>query len=104
MKNKEAQWHDYIDKRVIRFSPHDKLDKVLTKLRVNNCRLAIVQEKKKLLGIITLQDVLETLVGKIRDEREILLLPNRPNHSSSSAGEALSTLLKALARPVGESE
>jgi len=79
MKNKEVRWQDYIDKKVIRFSPQDKLDKVLTKLQNNNCRLAIVQEKKRLLGIVTLQDVLGALVGKIRDEREILLLPHRLN-------------------------
>jgi len=41
--------------------------------------LAIIQEKKRLLGIVTLQDVLGALVGKIKDEREILLLPRRPN-------------------------
>lgn len=79
LKNKESHWQDYIDKRVMHFSPQDKLDKVLTKLRVNNCRLAIIQEKKKLLGIITLQDVLGALVGEIKDEREILLLPRRVN-------------------------
>ena len=39
--------------------------------------MAIIQEKKKLLGIITLQDVLAALVGEIKDEREILLLPCR---------------------------
>ncbi|CAJ0905767.1 5728_t:CDS:1, partial [Entrophospora sp. SA101] len=50
---------------------------VLAKLQASNCRLAIIQEKKRLSGIITLQDVLSTLVGKIRDEREILLLPRR---------------------------
>jgi putative hemolysin len=83
IKKKVARWQDYIDKRVIRFSPSDKLDKVLIKLQTNNCRLAIIQEKKKLLGIITLQDVLGALVGKIRDEREILLLPSRLNQSPS---------------------
>lgn len=79
IKNKEARWQDYIDKKVIYFSPHDKLDKVLTKLQTSNCRLAAIREKKRLLGLITLQDVLSTLVGKIRDEREILLLPRRLN-------------------------
>ena len=75
MKSKEFHWKDYIDKRVIYFSHQDRLDKVLTKLQVNNCRLAIIQQKKRFLGIITLQDVLEVLVGKIRDEREMLLIP-----------------------------
>ncbi|CAG8797321.1 19110_t:CDS:2, partial [Racocetra persica] len=55
----------------------DKLDKVLTKLQTTNSRMAVIQEKKKLLGIITLQDVLSALVGKIKDEKEILLLPRR---------------------------
>ena len=77
IKNKGVRWQDCIDKRITYFSPDDKLDKVLAKLQTSNCRLAIIQEKKKLLGIITLQDVLSTLVGKIRDEREMLLLPHR---------------------------
>ncbi|CAG8755206.1 10422_t:CDS:2, partial [Cetraspora pellucida] len=55
----------------------DKLDKVLTKLQTTNSRMAVIQEKKKLLGIITLQDVLSALVGKIKDEKEILSLPRR---------------------------
>ncbi|CAJ0824668.1 6743_t:CDS:2 [Entrophospora sp. SA101] len=77
IKNKKARWQDYIDKKIVCFSPNDKLDTVLAKLQASNCRLAIIQEKKRLSGIITLQDVLSTLVGKIRDEREILLLPRR---------------------------
>ncbi|KLL04533.1 MAG: hymolysin-related protein [Mycoplasmataceae bacterium RV_VA103A] len=77
IKNKEIRWQDYIDKRIIRFSPQDKLDKVLTELQTTSSRMAVIQEKKKLLGIITLQDVLSALVGKIRDEKEILLLPGR---------------------------
>jgi len=51
----------------------------LVKLQTNNSRLAIIREKKKVLGIITLQDVLSALVGKIKDEREILLFPRRLN-------------------------
>jgi len=62
---------------VVTFSPEDKLDKVLTELRINNCRLAIIQQKSRLLGIVTLQDVLGALVGGIKDEREISLLPRR---------------------------
>lgn len=75
IKNKEVKWQNYIDKEIVIFDSNDKLDKILTKLKNTNSRLAIVQEKKKILGIITLQDVLGALVGKIRDEREILLLP-----------------------------
>jgi CBS domain containing-hemolysin-like protein len=79
IKNKSVCWQDYIDKKIIRFSPHDKLDKVLAKLQTNGSRLAVIQEKKKLLGIVTLQDVLGALVGKIKQEREILLFSRRFN-------------------------
>ena len=79
IKDKEARWQDYIDKKIIYFSPEEKLDKVLVKLQTNNSRLAIIRKRKKVLGIITLQDVLSALVGKIKDEREILLFPRRLN-------------------------
>ena len=79
MKNKKVRWQDYIDRKIIYFLPHDKLDKILTKLRGSNCRLAIIRKEKKMLGIVTIQDVLGALVGKIRDEREVLLLPRRLN-------------------------
>lgn len=72
---------DYIDKKIIYLSPQDKLDYALTRLKNANCRLAVIREKKKLLGIITLQDILSALVGKIRDERDILLLPSRQQQS-----------------------
>ncbi|CAG8648301.1 5013_t:CDS:2, partial [Ambispora gerdemannii] len=55
------------------FNIEDKLDKVLAKLRTANCRLAFVCEGKKFLGVITLQDILGALVGKIKDERDRLL-------------------------------
>ncbi|WNE41154.1 MAG: Inosine-5'-monophosphate dehydrogenase [Mycoplasmataceae bacterium] len=75
IKNKEVKWQNYVDKGIVVFDSDEKLDKILTKLKNTSSRLAVVQEKKKILGIITLQDVLGALVGKIRDEREILLLP-----------------------------
>jgi CBS domain containing-hemolysin-like protein len=84
IKNKEVKWQNYIDKGIVIFDSNEKLDKILTKLKNTNSRLAIVQEKKKLLGIITLQDVLGALVGKIRDEREILLLPSHLDELPSS--------------------
>src|SRR6266513_160911 len=71
---KEQNWQKHIDKKVICFSPDEKLDKVLTRLQSSNRRLAIVKEEKRIIGIVTLHDVLGTLVGKIGEERETLLL------------------------------
>jgi CBS domain containing-hemolysin-like protein len=84
IKDKKVIWQNYIDKRIVHFSPDEKLDKVLSKLQTSNCRLAIIKEGKKNRGIVTLQDVLSALVGKIRDERDILLLPSRYNSSPGS--------------------
>ncbi|MDR1670634.1 MAG: CBS domain-containing protein [Spiroplasmataceae bacterium] len=84
IKNKEVKWQNYIDEGIVLFDSDEKLDKILTKLKTTNSRLAVVQEKKKPLGIITLQDVLGALVGKIRDEREILLLPSHLDELPSS--------------------
>jgi CBS domain containing-hemolysin-like protein len=49
------------------------IDKVFEKIRTENYRMAIVKEKKEVVGIITLQDILVSLVGKMSDEKEKLL-------------------------------
>jgi CBS domain containing-hemolysin-like protein len=76
---KDENWQNHINKEVIYFSPDEKLDKVLSKLKRRNCRLAFVKEKERIIGIVTLHDVLSTLVGKIKDEREALLFPRLLN-------------------------
>jgi CBS domain containing-hemolysin-like protein len=60
-------------------SPDEKLDKVFEKLQSNYCHLAIVKINKRLLGVITLQNILNSLVGrKMRDEKD-RLIPRRLN-------------------------
>jgi CBS domain containing-hemolysin-like protein len=54
-------------------SPYEKLNKVFEKLQDNYCHFAIVKTKKRFSGIVTLQNILNSLVGKMRDERDILL-------------------------------
>jgi len=51
--------------------PTMRLDHVLPLLQEKRLHLAIVEEKGKVSGIVTLKDVLEELVGEMRDERRI---------------------------------
>ncbi|CAI2174719.1 1730_t:CDS:2 [Funneliformis geosporum] len=68
--NKKKQLVDHINKEFITARAHEKLDKVFEKLQNNYCYLAIVKSGKNILGIITLQDILNALVGKMKDEKD----------------------------------
>ncbi len=47
-----------------------KSDELLTMFRDRHIHLAIVQDLEKTVGIVTLEDVLEELVGEIEDEKD----------------------------------
>ena len=47
-----------------------KSDELLTMFRDKHVHLAIVQDLKKTVGVVTLEDVLEELVGEIEDEKD----------------------------------
>ena len=50
-----------------------KIDKLLTYMRQHKLQMAIVQdEKRKVVGLVTLEDILEELVGEIFDEEDIV--------------------------------
>jgi putative hemolysin len=48
-----------------------KSDKLLTLFRDQHVHLAIVQDVGKTVGVVTLEDVLEELVGEIEDEKDV---------------------------------
>lgn len=50
---------------------HTKLDELLVLFRDRHSHLAVVQEDGKTVGLVTLEDVLEELVGEIEDETDI---------------------------------
>lgn len=79
IKEKKAQWQDYITKPVF-LLPTVKLDYVLKKLQKKKCQMAIVQKKGLTVGIITLKNILESLVGKIPHDRDLNLLNNKKLH------------------------
>lgn len=71
MYEKEDDWKEFVNKKVIYIPLSTKLNVVLDTLQKNHEHLAIIVEKGKFVGIITLEDVLENLVGEIHDENEI---------------------------------
>lgn len=76
IKNQNNIWKEQIDQKIIVVSPNDKLNEAFEKLQKNYCHLAIVSHRKSLLGIVTLQNIINSLVGKMRDEKD-KLLPSR---------------------------
>lgn len=50
--------------------PDVNIDDLLTRLSNNRRNLAIVKQDERLLGVITIEDILEELVGEIYDEEE----------------------------------
>ena len=48
-----------------------RLDNLLKKFRDSHIHLAVVQDKGKTVGLVTLEDVLEELVGEIEDESDV---------------------------------
>lgn len=57
-----------IMREVLVVSPNMKANKLLALFRKKQIHLAVVQEEGKTIGIISLEDVLEELVGEIEDE------------------------------------
>ena len=46
-----------------------KLDDLLRKLRTKRIHMALVKDGEKLVGLVTLEDLLEEIIGEIKDVR-----------------------------------
>jgi putative hemolysin len=51
-------------------SPKKKVNELLRNFQVNKLQIAIVRDKDKTLGLVTLEDLLEEIVGEIEEERK----------------------------------
>ncbi|KLL02279.1 MAG: hymolysin-related protein [Mycoplasmataceae bacterium RC_NB112A] len=84
IKEKDIQWQNQIDRKVLHLAPSTKLNKAFEKSKNWNCKMIMVKTQKKstnnLLGIITLHDILNALIGKIqhKPEKTFPLLPAKP--------------------------
>ena len=57
-------------------SAHRRSDDLLVLFRDRKIHLCIVRENRKTLGLVTLEDVLEELVGEIEDEKDAEAAPD----------------------------
>lgn len=62
-------WKTYINKNIIFLKKDTKLSNALEILKNSRSHISIVKENDKILGIVTLKDILGSLVGKIYDEK-----------------------------------
>lgn len=54
----------------LRVEPRDRLQEVLPRMRRARRHVAVVEEGSEVLGLVTLEDVLEAIVGEINDETD----------------------------------
>ena len=50
--------------------PTHKISRLFKKLQSSHQHLAIVKDENKVVGIVTMEDILEELVGEIKDEND----------------------------------
>ena len=96
IEKKKNYWQNQIDKRVLYLSPSTKLNEAFEKSRTLHYRMLLVEKSKKvsetkkseppILGIITLHDILNSLVGKISHLPERPLIPSRNRPASTNLG------------------
>lgn len=55
----------------LRVGPDDRLEDVLPRMRRARRHVAVVESEGRVLGLVTLEDVLEAIVGDIRDESDL---------------------------------
>lgn len=66
-KNKKVEINKILSDPLF-ISKNEKIDIILKIMQTNNKHMAIVKDNDKVLGLVTLEDILEKLVGTILDE------------------------------------
>lgn len=59
-----------IMKDIIIAKPSNKISRLFKKLQSKHQHMAIVKDENKVVGIVTMEDILEELVGEIKDEND----------------------------------
>lgn len=95
-------------------SPHDNLEAIMQQLQKDGANMAVVLDGGRPVGLITLEDILEEIVGRIEDEyprlprlflKEALtaggVMLDLPAQTSEEAIRALAALIPAQSLPPG---
>ncbi len=62
---------------VVHSSPGTRCDTLLLEMKRRRCHLAVISDDAEVVGMVTLEDLVEELVGDIRDEHDTQPEPNR---------------------------
>ena len=68
--DKETDINKIIIKDPLITKPTNKVSRLLKKMQTERQHMAIVKDDNKVVGIVTMEDILEELVGEIRDEND----------------------------------
>ena len=60
-----------ITQRILQVPADMRSDELLVRFRNARIHLAVVREQQQTVGVVTLEDVLEQLVGEIEDEKDV---------------------------------
>jgi CBS domain containing-hemolysin-like protein len=71
-KNSDFHWLEFVNRNINYLNVDTKLSKAFEIYQETGQHLSVIVDKKgKMIGIITLKDILEPLVGRIRDENDL---------------------------------
>ncbi len=69
----KTEWHDLI-RPVLKFKGAEPLFRIVQKMQQNRTHLAIIYERMDIAGMLTLEDIIEEIIGDVFDEDDDELL------------------------------
>ena len=67
---RELPLRDWLTRRLVSVAPNDEVEDVLTAMQQSRTHLASVEDDGSIIGIVFLEDILEELVGEVRDSMQ----------------------------------
>jgi CBS domain containing-hemolysin-like protein len=70
-RGKDDQPISTISQKILQVPAEMRSDELLVRFRNARIHLAVVRDQQRTVGVVTLEDVLEELVGEIEDEKDV---------------------------------